>query len=707
MGAVEVRKISIKLGSLFDGIGTFPLSGVKYGIIPVWASEIELFPIKATQCHFPDMKHLGDITKINGAEIEPVDVICGGFPCQDVSVAGLRAGLDGRRSGLFFEAARVIEEMLIATNREYPKFVVIENVPGLLSSNNGKDMEAVLDTMQELGFVIDTNILDAQYMGVPQRRRRVFIVCQNVETILQQRTISSVQIIIQLLTECLLIRWVELLKALGREPEKLDLRTKNLAVGGLQKRIQLFSLHKEERLNLLLMNLKEMLVIYLQGLDTSESNLGANVTTQENTGDTRSLITPEMVANILASDLFTPLSWKNILGEGLQQKNESTISTEISETIESKIYYCAEMLLNIAKYTILLNPSCQSLLSEESLILTGLKECTNYARQTSNELFTDMEWILHWNDYLQRVSDCREQIERYFGGQCAGEILFKCESLSRYSAESRETGEEAARDAGESVKTAGGNSVVATLTASYGTKWNGNGGADTGDNFIISPANRINSTPEGIAGTVSSKWAKGTGGPAGDECYNLVIEPRSQDGVCRIHDDGIVPTLNTAQGGQRQPCVVVFNGRQDPVSGEKSGSLDTCRPQAQCICYPDPANVLLGKANLSFRDDSDTVVAIDCRNLNEREELSGTLQSKCAGGYSLNYQNPVRVGYKVRRLTPLECERLQGLPGGWTDIPGASDTARYKAIGNGIAKPCSDFVIGRIAEVLRKESNHV
>lgn len=104
-----------------------------------------------------------------------------------------------------------------------------------------------------------------------------------------------------------------------------------------------------------------------------------------------------------------------------------------------------------------------------------------------------------------------------------------------------------------------------------------------------------------------------------------------------------------------------------------------------------------------FKDATDLVVAVDVRNLNESEEVSGTLQSKANGGYSLNYQNPVRQGYKVRRLTPRECERLQGLPDGWTDIPGASDAVRYKALGNGMAQPCPDYVIERIKAIMEEE----
>ena len=99
------------LGSLFDGIGGFPLAAVHCGGVPVWASEIEPFPMRVTKLRFPDMIHVGDITKLDGAKLPPVDVICGGSPCQDLSVAGLRKGLAGERSGLFMDQVRIVKEM--------------------------------------------------------------------------------------------------------------------------------------------------------------------------------------------------------------------------------------------------------------------------------------------------------------------------------------------------------------------------------------------------------------------------------------------------------------------------------------------------------------------------------------------------------------------------------------------------------------------
>lgn len=204
----EALKTTPKLGSLFDGSGGFPLAGSLGGITPVWAAEVEPYPIAVTSSRFPDMKHLGDISKVNGAEIEPVDIITFGSPCQDLSVAGKRAGLkheangdeETTRSGLFMEEVRIIKEMRRATNGLYPTFAVWENVPGAFSSNRGEDFRTVLEELIKIvepravmpavpqrgwayadsysgdGWSLAYRTFDAQYWGVPQRRRRIYLV---------------------------------------------------------------------------------------------------------------------------------------------------------------------------------------------------------------------------------------------------------------------------------------------------------------------------------------------------------------------------------------------------------------------------------------------------------------------------------------------------------------------------------------------------
>lgn len=359
------------------------------------------------------MEHLGDVTKINGAEIEPVDIISFGSPCQDMSVAGKRAGLEGSRSGLFMEAVRIIKEMREATNGKYPRFAIWENVPGAFSSNGGNDFRAVLEEITETEIPMPSSgkwaeagmvrgnersvawrVLDAQYWGVPQRRKRIFLVAD-------------------------------------------------------------------------------------------------------------------------------------------------------------------------------------------------------------------------------------------FRGQRAGEILFEQEGVSGHPTESREAWEEVATCAGDGIKTTSRVGFAMQAIGEY---------ADTGKSSTIKQRDYKDATDLVVC-------LNDTGGQWFDISHNVAPTP-----------------------------VIAFNGRQDPISGPVAGALDTCHPQAQCV-------------------------AVDVRNLSETVELSGTLQSKNSGGYSLNYQNPVRIGYRVRRLTPTECLRLQGFHDWWLNIEGASDSAKYKSVGNSVAIPCVDFIFKQIVTV--------
>lgn len=200
---------ALLLGSLFDGIGGFVLAGTRCGFTPVWASEIEPFPISVTKLHFPDMHHVGDITKLDGAKLPPVDLVCGGSPCQDMSTAsGKRKGLKGERSGLFFEQIRVIREMRqrdMAAGRTAfdvrPRYMCWENVPGSFSSQRGRDFRIVLEEICGIAdgsvsvprppgwkwlsagavmgdqFSVAWRVLDAQrWPRTPQRRKRIYLV---------------------------------------------------------------------------------------------------------------------------------------------------------------------------------------------------------------------------------------------------------------------------------------------------------------------------------------------------------------------------------------------------------------------------------------------------------------------------------------------------------------------------------------------------
>ena len=198
----------LTLGSLFAGSGGFELGGILAGIQPIWNCEIEPFPIRVTTKRLPQVKHYGDISALDGAELEPVDIITGGFPCQSVSIAGKREGVQHidhggektTRSGLFYEAVRIIKEMRKATNGEKPRYFVVENVPGLFSSKAGEDFKSVLEEIIGIvepsaevpapdkkgwpdadyyvgdGWSVAYRVFDAQWWGVPQRRKRIYLV---------------------------------------------------------------------------------------------------------------------------------------------------------------------------------------------------------------------------------------------------------------------------------------------------------------------------------------------------------------------------------------------------------------------------------------------------------------------------------------------------------------------------------------------------
>ena len=191
-------KDKLTLGSLFDGSGGFPLGGLLCGITPVWSSESEPFAVRVTTKRLPKVKHYGDVSALSGEKLPPVDIITFGSPCQDMSIAGKRAGLDGSRSNLFYEAIRIVKEMRDKTNGKYPRFIVWENVPGAFSSNGGEDFKAVLESVCSVkedkadipryekwpnageivadDYSVAWRVFDAQYWGVPQRRKRIYLV---------------------------------------------------------------------------------------------------------------------------------------------------------------------------------------------------------------------------------------------------------------------------------------------------------------------------------------------------------------------------------------------------------------------------------------------------------------------------------------------------------------------------------------------------
>lgn len=511
----------MKLGSLFDGIGGWPLAAIRHGITPVWSSEIEPFPISVTKKHFPNMKHLGDLTKINGAEIEPVDVITFGSPCQDLSVAGKRAGLEGARSGLFMEAVRIIREMRDSTDGIYPRFAVWENVPGAFSSNKGDDFRAVLEEITESKIPIPSSgkwatsgmvrgnrvevawrVLDAQYWGVPQRRKRIFLVadfggCCAGEVLFKPEGMP------RYLTES------------GSEGQRVA-RGVKIGVGESGSRVAI-----------------PINTMTVQGRPSDNGRMGSGIGENGDPANTISTAHHHAVcvgfkanssiadSTPVISELTPPLTTTSQMAVVHPQITGTLCASGAGMSRPAGMGNETDL---VVAYTVRMRSGCEgggkgALVSEEcSLTLATGNDQTLFQPIPINDKAT-----------------------RYKGG-----------------------GDTRNNDgAGNGLGIGQPGDPMPTLTAC--------------DRHAVAYADGSET-----CATVTNKWHKGTGGPAGDECQNLVIQ--------------------------------------------SSG------------------------------------------------------------------------GYAVRRLTPTECERLQGLPDGYT--AGGSDTQRYKALGNGMAQPCPDYVMEGIANIL-------
>ena len=464
---MERESKQLTLGSLFDGSGGFPLSGMLAGIKPIWASEIEPYPIRVTTKRFPQMKHYGDVSVINGAELEPVDIVTWGSPCQDLSIAGKRAGLEGERSGLYVQAVRIVKEMLEATHGEYPKFCVFENVPGLLSSNKGEDFLTCMDMMQEQGFIPDINILDAQHMGVAQRRKRVYITWVNVDYILRRRTNISGCITLQLLTEILLLNLGALLRAYGIEQKNLVVPGQSQFEDSMKRRIKLFSLQKEDRLQMLQSNLEEIQAKFSKERISSGSYLG-----EDQMAGTMLIGEGTKYESLSKESLSTSTGQllRNALEESLQLMNESIISTQTKETIAQRIFGCFLDLRNTLAVTIHLMHSWE----KEPMFLN----CFEWVTYSLTEIrgYTDAG-IKHFKGseelerydllriYKQEISELGCEIEQYLAEQCGEEILPDIQSLPWDSLKSCKTWQTAAGDpekgSGETGGSDGGIEVLA------------------------------------------------------------------------------------------------------------------------------------------------------------------------------------------------------------------------------------------------------
>ena len=565
----------MKLGSLFDGIGGALLCAKACAIKPVWASEIEPFPIKVTEYHFPTVKHLGDITQINGAKIEPVDIVVGGSPCQDLSVAGKRAGMAGERSGLFIEQIRIIKEMRNGTNK--PRYMVWENVPRAFSSNDGEDFRAVLEETARVaeptvsiprsvngwansgsvladGFSISWRTFDAQYWGVPQRRRRIYLVADFA----------------------------------GQSAPEILFKSESVSGDITEGR------GKGER-------------------TTGDAEGGAG----EASADKTKCLTPW---DNQSKRIFDPRGCYPTLQamNGGGANNTAIICSATQQGGDSE--RCAG-------------------------------EASGVVSKGNGEAFLMRE------KHMALACGGGQAGQGY---PCVLEKPIICSATQQGGAEpivymrgfGGRTSEEGITPTLEAAAGMGGNNqpiVCYDMTHANDVIRESGDKTPTLQNRMGTGGNQAPITCYGIGGYNSE----------GMKSKNPKSGIYKADTARTIDQNGGNPACN--QGGIAVCRMVAFG--EYTTDGTTSAQKQRDYKDATDLVV---AKCLKAKGNLSNREDSDTLVP----------------QHK-----------------QVRRLTPLECERLQGYPDNYTNIPGASDSARYKALGNSFAIPNALFVIKAIADL--------
>ena len=555
------------------------------GVKPIWSSEIEKFPQAVTKHHFPDVIQLGDITMLDGATLPPVDIICAGSPCQDLSVAGKREGLKGERSGLFINAINIVRRMRWATNGRYPRFFVWENVPGAFSSGRdefgnkcrGADFRAVLEEIGQAevpmpadgrwaengvaqlpGCEIAWRTLDA-VAWVPQRRKRIFLIADFGPGRPCAKEILFVEKSMRGNFEKGQCQGEEVAGCVADgSGAPICLRMRGGREGGGKG-----ALLSENRSLTLAANTNDQVVFSFDSL-SSNSMKSANPNSgcrQVEVAKTLDTSTQDPSKNQGGVAVVYPLE-----GNGVRESHRGPGYSE-----SDKMFTLNTVERHAVAYCIAGN-------------------------------MVDRETHQHGLGVSENVSSTLTSVDRHAVAQASTSTMVGAECW-------------------------------ATSKASYMT------------NFTENKAQTLVATdwkdaPVLVTGNKHTEFT--------DEIYTVASDERSS-----AFKKNVCDTL-THHDHFRSPVVNV------PLKQEK---------------------------------------AVDVRNLRE-QSINGTLQAKPNGGQSLNLNNVVRQQYAVRRLTPTECERLQGLPDGYTliDDKSCSDSARYKALGNGMAQPCADFVIRRIVE---------
>lgn len=634
-------------GSVCSGIEAASAAWHPLGWRAAFVSEIEAFPSAVLAHHYPDVRNLGDMTKFQEWPDAAIDVLVGGTPCQSFSVAGLRKGLADPRGNLTLTFLAIAE-------RYKPAWIVWENVPGVISDKTGA-FAAFLDGLEALGYVIDCDILDAQFHGVPQRRRRVFVCGQSRESLLNAKTDSSALTIAQCWQEILHGIFAEVSKESGNAQVSSD--SAFLSRDGVMRRMRLFSLHGGQ---CNYKSLRENLVAaFLRHQDAPEnSDVLRGEKAKELTLADRLMGSPtESQFSLTAESLSRDL-------DASYEVMKSFITSTATKTITAaEIYTCSKAALTIAKLTLRLNQSSPCFWSAASSSLITLEAFTEYAGFTSSDLFGDVERIQAWRDFVGEAEYTNDALVSV-GVGCFGKIFPLADCLQGNSTPCREARKTAPTIPSRS--TAGGG---------LGTDFDCDGGL--------------------IQHTV------------GDGAFDVAHPLRAQAQTShRADSDNYVAHSLRADG---------FDASED---GTGRGTPLVAVPH--CDVMPimmNGANTPAGhNARSGHSKDSYIVPVAFAENSRAELRLCGgdgqtAAQLTTGGGKPGQGQPCIAASSAVRRLTPRECERLQGFPDDWTLIQvrgkPAADGPRYKALGNSMAVPVMRFIGERIAMVAAIKANEV
>ena len=724
----------MKYGSVCSGIEAASVAWHSLGWEAQWYSEIEHFPSEVLKHRFPDVPNLGDMTQLfsNKTFLDShIDLLVGGTPCQSFSVAGLRKGMEDPRGNLTLTFLSLIDI-------KKPKWIVWENVPGIISSNQGKDFQSFLDGLEEIGYICDVEILDAQYFGVAQRRKRVFVCGQSVDSILKERTITSALTIAQCLTEILHGILIEVLSLYEREPIKSD--QASLSRDGVMRRMKLFGILTE---NCNYKNWQELLVDVFLKHHPVQKNWDLPIG-----GKSQKELTLEdllMGLNQEGQSTLTEESLRKTLEDLYEVMKLYTTLTLTKETIQSKISMFFQAGESISRLIARLSDSSPNSLSATLSSLTLLQELTNYARQTNSNIFSEMAGIYEVGDFLKQAQHRNAVVGHLGDWRPAAAVLFESESLQRNPKQSRAKRQETSTDAEGSVGEAGdvscaGGNVSPCVTSKWMKGYGGPSGSnETGNMVYEQVAQPI--TMEKIAGPIDASYYKGQGSRQGGE-REFVAQPQyfeshpNDSRVTGPHDVGNTVSARYGTGGGNTPLV------SQPFRKVRRAQSET---DFETWEKDEKANTLncFDQGDVRSTNVVAQPIAVDCFNQTINEKTSQTIGSSASDvnhygavleptiidraafnqGQNAQYEPRIEAGQTmsslvakgphavqhtmaIRRLTPKECERLQGFPDDWTKIPYRNkpadqcpDGPRYKACGNSMAVPVMRWIGQRIEYV--------